>query len=71
MKSSPRGMAIIVNNHDFGSTGLDPRPSSMEDVKRLQHLWQQLDFSVMVQENLSASVSMAKFTILLYLIFHC
>ena len=55
MKSSPRGKAIILNNHIFA--GVDSRSSSRQDVTRLKLMWEKLDFKVEIWENLTASVS--------------
>ena len=54
MDSSPRGLAMIINNAAFPNTsGFNPRQGSEVDVRKLSELFEYLGFAVGVQENLS------------------
>ncbi|KAH6932597.1 hypothetical protein HPB50_008018 [Hyalomma asiaticum] len=53
MIHSPRGMCIIINNHDFG--GLAPQRDGSElDVLRMKALFEAFHFNCIVRSDLSA-----------------
>lgn len=61
MDSSPRGLALIINNELFDN--IENRTGSEEDLKILADLFQDfLHFDVIVAQDLTAQVSLYFFT---------
>lgn len=53
MIHSPRGMCIIINNHDFGGLAAQ-RDGSEHDVRRMKALFEAFHFNCIVRSDLSA-----------------
>lgn len=53
MTSSPRGIALIINNKEFLQTALSPRLGSDVDVLRVESLFESLNFKVKKKINLT------------------
>eukprot|EP00092_Neocalanus_flemingeri_P028345 GFUD01030782.1.p1 GENE.GFUD01030782.1~~GFUD01030782.1.p1 ORF type:complete len:349 (-),score=99.63 GFUD01030782.1:482-1528(-) len=54
MSSTPRGMAMIINNGAFQpESGFNPRHGSDVDVQKLANLFQYLGFAVFVKQDLA------------------
>jgi hypothetical protein len=50
------GIALIVNNKEFPGFPMLSRPGSDYDVQKLRILFQQMDYSVVIKEDLNAKV---------------
>lgn len=60
MTSSPRGFALVISNVTFDSCAaseLDPRKGGEVDDEVLRKVFTELDYSVIVQRDLTAQVT--------------
>ena len=57
--TSPRGVALVINNSVFDQNlcNLDPRDGSEVDVTNIERMLRHFDFEVIVKKELSSQVS--------------
>lgn len=57
MRSSPRGLVLIINNIHFQFSNEKPRISAEHDEVNLQQLFEDMGFKVIVHRDLTTQVS--------------